>query len=214
VINNLAARHARHEVFALINNDIEVITGDWLREMVSRAIQPDIGAVGAKLYYADGRIQHAGVIVGLGAGAGHAFRNFPRDHPGTRNRLRVAQDFSAVTSAVIVLRRQVYESVGGLNEDLPLWFNDLDLCLRIREKGYRIVWTPFAELYHFESRSVGSERATSNAALFATMSDYMEARWSAVLANDPYYNPNLARDREDFALAFPPRVRPPWRDRL
>ncbi|MGD9616507.1 MAG: glycosyltransferase [Alphaproteobacteria bacterium] len=211
IINNLAARQARHGILALLNNDIEVKQPAWLREMVSYAVRPEIGAVGAKLYYPDNKIQHGGVIVGLGAGAGHAFRNFDRDDSGYHQRLRLAQDFSAVTSAAIVLRREVFDAVGGFDENLPLWFNDLDFCLRIRQQGYRIVWTPYAELYHWESRSVGAERSAENAALFQKMAAYIAERWGGVLEEDPFYNPNLARDREDFSLAFPPRIVPPWR---
>jgi GT2 family glycosyltransferase len=212
---NLGASRARGDMIGLINDDIEVIHADWLGELVSHALRPEIGAVGAKLYYSDDTIQHAGIIVGLRGAAGHAFRYFPRSEPGYCNRLLLTQDLSAVTAACMVFRRQVFEEVGGLDAtNLAVAFNDLDLCLRMREKGYRIVWTPYAELYHWELVSRGSDRAPNKIARFRAETRYMTKRWSAALVHDPYYNPNLTVEREDFSLAFPPRVVPPWREWL
>src|SRR6266851_3162442 len=213
-INNFGVAQARYDLIGLLNNDIEVIHRDWLREMVSHAMRPEIGAVGAKLYYPDDTIQHAGTIVGLGGGANHAFRDFRRAAPGYCNRLLLTQNLSAVTAACILLRRRVSEEVGGIDEvNLPVAFNDVDLCLRIREKGYRIVWTPFAELYHWESVSRGSDKyEPEKIERFQRESKYLVERWRAVIAQDPYYNPNLTVDELDFGLAFPPRFSPPWRD--
>jgi O-antigen biosynthesis protein len=167
--------------------------------------------VGAKLYYPNDTIQHAGTILGLGGGADHAFRNFGRTDPGYCNRLTLTQNLSAVTAACMVLRRRVYNEVGGLDEvNLPVAFNDVDLCLRIREHGYRVVWTPFAELYHHESISRGSDYAPEKIDRFMREIAYLKRRWASVIAHDPYYNPNLTVERCDFTLAFPPRVPLPW----
>jgi glycosyltransferase involved in cell wall biosynthesis len=211
-INNLGVSKARGEIIGLINNDIKVISPDWLREMVSHAVRPEIGAVGAKLYYANDTIQHAGVIVGLGGVAGHAQKHFSRTDPGYNCRLHVIQNFSAVTAACLVMRRQLFSDLGGLNEvNLPIAFNDVDLCLRLRERGYRILWTPYAELYHLESASRGSDEVPHRRIKFRKEANYMKTTWDEQLANDPYYSPNLTLDREDFSLAFPPRVTKPWR---
>jgi glycosyltransferase involved in cell wall biosynthesis len=213
-INNLAVKHARGEIIALLNNDIEVITPEWLEEMVSYAVQPDIGAVGAMLYYPNDTIQHAGVILGLGGlpgVAGHPYQNQPPGYSGQVSRALLCQNFSAVTAACLVVRRQVFEEAAGLDEtNLPIAFNDVDLCLRIGEKGYRNLWTPFAELYHYESASRGYEETPCKLAQFEKESEYMKRRWGELLGNDPAYNLNLALDREAFMLAFPPRVGKPW----
>jgi GT2 family glycosyltransferase len=191
-----------------------VISSDWLEETVSYAIQPEIGAVGAKLYFPDKTIQHAGVILGLGGlpgVAGHAYKGRPRGYPGQASRALLAQNVSAVTAACLLVRRKVFEEVGGMDEqDLPIAFNDIDLCLRIREKGYRNVFTPFAELYHYESSSRGYEDTPEKMNRFEKEGDVMKQRWGEALLSDPAYNPNLALDRETFTLAFPPRVTKPW----
>src|SRR5260370_8643412 len=143
----------------MLNNDIEVIQWEWLRERVWHAMSPEIGAVGAKLYYPDDTIQHAGTIVGLGGGANHAFRDFRRAAPGYCDRLLLTQNLSAVTAACMLLRRRVFEGVGGLDAvNLPVAFNDVDLCFRSREKGYRFVWTPFAELFPSSPVIPGSDK--------------------------------------------------------
>ena len=213
-INNFAVRHARGQILGLINNDLEVIAPEWLEEMVSYAIQPEIGAVGALLYYPNDRIQHAGVILGLNGNpgvAGHRYHNQPRGYPGQVARALLCQNLSAVTAACLVVRRQVFDEVGGLDEtNLEIAFNDVDLCLRIEEKGYRNLWTPYAELYHYESASRGYEDTPEKLARFEKECDYMRRRWGDLLANDPAYNPNLALDRVNFLLAIPSRATKPW----
>lgn len=199
-INNFAVREASGSVLGLLNNDTVVISPDWLTEMVSWAALPDVGCVGAKLYYADDTVQHAGVVIGVGDVAGHAHRRFPRDHEGYCQRLKVVQNLSAVTAACLVVRKDVYEKVGGLNErDLTIAYNDVDFCLRIRAAGYLNVWTPFAELYHLESLSRGSDRSGEKARRYADEVAYMHEHWD--LKTDPYYSPHLTRLREDFSIA-------------
>ncbi|MDI6026615.1 glycosyltransferase family 2 protein [Corticibacterium sp. UT-5YL-CI-8] len=198
-INNSAVSQAKGSIVALVNNDIEVISPDWLTEMVSWAQQPDIGCVGAKLYYANDTIQHAGVILGIGGVAGHSHKSFPRYHEGYFSRLRMVQNLSAVTGACLVVRKAIYEQVGGLEEaNLAIAFNDVDFCLKVREAGYLNIWTPFAELYHLESESRGAEDNAEKQDRFNAEADYMLGRWSL---NDPYYSPNLTLDREDFSLS-------------
>ena len=203
-INNFAVRHARGSVLALVNNDIEVISPAWLGEMVSHACRPEIGCVGAKLYYADGRIQHAGVILGSGGGSGHAHRYFPGDADGYCGRLKVVQNFTAVTGACLVVRKTLYEQVGGLNEvDLPIAWSDIDLCLKVRALGYRNLWTPYAELYHHESVSRGRDRSKAQRQRYRAETAYMRQVWGDALWQDPCYNPNLTVAREDFSLGLP-----------
>ena len=213
-INNLAVKHARGEIIGLLNNDIDVITPDWLEEMVSHAMRPETGAVGALLYYPNNTIQHAGVILGLGGTpgvAGHAYQERAPRYSGQAARASLCQNFSAVTAACLVIRRQIYEEVGGMDEtNLAVSFNDVDFCLRLQEKGYKNLLTPYAELYHNESASRGYEETPENRARFAKECDYMHHRWEKLLENDPAYNPNLALDRPAFMLAFPPRTEKPW----
>jgi len=205
-LNNAAVRLARGEIIGLVNNDIEVISPDWLGEMVSHALRPNIGAVGAKLYYSNGTLQHAGVILGIGGVAGHAHKHISQDSGGYFSRANLIQGLSAVTAACLVIRKVIYEAVGGLNEaDLRVAFNDIDFCLRVREAGYRNIWTPYAELYHHESATRGFEDTPEKQARFSQEVQYMWKRWGAQLDNDPAYNPNLTLDHEDFSLAWPPR---------
>ena len=206
-LNNKAVAQAKGDIVALLNNDLEVINDDWLDEMVSHALHPEVGAVGAKLYYPDDTIQHAGVIVGLGGVAGHSHKHFLRDNPGYCGRLLLAQNLSAVTAACLVLRKEVFNAVGGLDEkNLSVAFNDVDFCLRIQEQGFYNVWTPYAELYHYESATRGYEDTPEKKARFSEEVEYMKKRWGEGLLVDPAYNPNLTLDREDFSFAWPPRV--------
>lgn len=200
-INNFGVKHAQGSIIGLINNDVEVIGGNWLTEMVSHACRAEVGCVGAKLYYSNGQIQHAGVILGLGHVAGHAHRFAERDSSGYFNRLNLVQNYSAVTGACLLVRRSIYEQVGGLNErDLAVAYNDVDFCLRVRAAGYRNVWTPHAELYHHESVSRGEDDTPEKKARFAKEVAYMRSTWAEELKNDPCYNPNLSKLREDFSL--------------
>jgi len=192
-INNLASQQAKGEYLLFLNNDVEVISSEWLSALLEFAQQNKVGIVGAKLYYPNGRIQHAGVILGIRGIAGNWHRNFEHESPGYFNSLFVIRNYSAVTAACMMMRRSVFETVGGFDEKLAVAFNDVDLCLRVREAGLRIVWTPYAELYHHESATRGYD-------LDPTELDYMRTRWGAALLRDPYYNPNLTLDAEDFGL--------------
>jgi GT2 family glycosyltransferase len=204
-INNWAATQATGSLLCLLNNDIEVIASDWLCEMASQASRTEIGAVGAMLYYPDRTIQHAGVILGIGGIAHHAFQHQPMGSPGFCARALVAQNVSAVTGACLVVRRALFEQVGGLDERLTVAFNDIDLCLRIREAGYRNLWTPFAELVHHESLSRGADDTPEKRARFESEVMLMQSRWGEALLADPAYNPNLTLAATDFGYAFPPR---------
>jgi GT2 family glycosyltransferase len=204
-INNLAAANCDGQVLGLVNNDIEVISEDWLDELVGHALRPDVGAVGAMLYYPDRTIQHAGVILGLGGIANHAYVGQPAGYPGHGARGKVAQNLSAVTAACVVVRREVFEEVGGLDEAFEVAFNDVDFCLRLLSRGYRNVWTPFAELYHHESASRGRDDSEEKARRFQGEVRRMERRWGDFLHADPAYNPNMSLEIPGFELAQPPR---------
>lgn len=205
-LNNLGVTHASGALIALLNNDLEVISSGWLTEMVSHALRPQVGAVGAKLYYANDTLQHAGVIIGLGGMAGHGFKYLAKEAPGYHWKPFLVQNYSAVTGACLVMRRQVFEQIGGLEEKhLKVAFNDVDLCLRLLERGYRIVWTPHAELYHLESASRGLDNNVKKYLRLRHELNYMKSKWAKVLSNDPFYNPNLTIEYEDFSLAYPPR---------
>ena len=206
-INNWAAGQCDGQLLCLMNNDIEVLSGNWLEEMAGHALRPDVGAVGAMLYYPDQTIQHAGVILGIGGVANHAYLARPRGYGGHGGRARVVQNLSAVTGACLVVRRSTYTQLGGLDERLQVAFNDVDFCLRLLEAGYVNVWTPFAELYHHESASRGAEDSDEKIARFHGEVRHMEERWAIMLAGDPAYNPNLSLAIEhcSFELAFPPR---------
>jgi GT2 family glycosyltransferase len=207
-INNFGVSHTDAPIVGLLNNDLEVIHGDWLDEMVSHALRPEIGCVGAKLYYPDDRIQHAGVILGIGGVAAHAWQTHPRGAAGQTHRNLLQQTLSAVTAACLVIRREVYEQVGGFEaEQLKVAFNDVDFCLKVRAAGYRNLWTPFAELYHHESASRGKEDTLEKRDRFRNEVEYMTNKWGDALVNDPAYNPNLTLTINDFTLALPPR---PW----
>ena len=200
-INNFGVGYATGEYILLLNNDTEVITPDWIERMIMFAQRKDVGAVGCMLYYPDDTVQHAGVILGIGGVAGHSHKYIKRGNPGFMCRMSIAQNLSAVTAACALFPRNVWERVGGLDENLAVAFNDVDLCVRIRQAGYLIVWTPYAELYHYESRSRGAENTPEKLARFNSETEYFQQRWGDVLAaGDPYYNPNLTLKREDFSL--------------
>lgn len=210
-INNFAAREARGEVLCLLNNDTKIISEDWLEEMVGHLLQPKVGVVGAKLYFPDGRVQHAGDTVGPGGCANHLHAFIERDDPGYCNRAAVAQELSAVTAACLVTWKNIYQRMGGLEEKhLPVTFNDVDYCLRVREAGYRIVWTPHAELYHHEFESRGKDKSPEKAHRARREVAHMRKRWKHVMRHDPFYNPNLGYQRPDFLLSNAPMVERPW----
>jgi GT2 family glycosyltransferase len=210
-LNNHAAAEARGEVLLLLNNDIEVMADDWLRELVSHSVRPDVGAVGAKLLYADGTLQHGGVITGVGGAADHYRLGVAREDTGYFGSLAMVREVAAATGACLALRRSVFEAVGGLDEaNLAVAFNDVDFCLRIRAAGWRILWTPFAELYHLESASRGQDLTAEKAQRFARELGYLRRHWGKALMRDPFYNPNLELDGAADALAAVPRHQPPW----
>lgn len=200
-INNMAAREARGDILALINNDVEVITPGWLTEMVSWAQQPRVGCVGAKLYYPDDTVQHGGVILGIGGVAGHSHKHFRKGDPGYFSRLCVTQNLSAVTGACLFVRKSVFWEVGGLDDQgLAVAFNDVDLCLKVRNAGYWNVWTPFAEAYHHESKSRGPDETPAEQARFTSEIEVMTNRWKQELDADPFYSTHLTRISQDFAI--------------
>lgn len=204
---NRGAAAARGEVLAFVNNDIEATERGWLREMVSHAVRQGVGAVGARLWYPNGTLQHGGVVVGLGGVAGHAFPGVPRGHAGYFNRAWLQQNCSAVTGACMVLCRGVFEGAGGFDEvNLAISFNDIDFCLRLRAAGLQNVWTPYANLVHHESASRGHQRAPEEQAQFVREAAYMQRKWGTELRYDPFYNPNLSLNMPGFELAVPPRV--------
>jgi GT2 family glycosyltransferase len=207
-LNNAGVDAAAGEVVCLLNNDIEIVSPDWLEEMTAIALQPGVGAVGARLWYPDGTVQHAGVLLGAGGVANHAFKGIRAGDPGYFGRAVLMQNYSAVTAACIVIRRDRYLSVGGFDTALPVAFNDVDLCLRLLRSGLRNVWTPYAELIHHESATRGDEDTAEKQMRFQREVALMHARWDDLLQADPAYNPNLTLQATDFTLAWPPRVRP------
>lgn len=205
-INNYAAAKASGSMLCLLNNDITVITPGWLEEMVGHACRPGVGAVGAMLYYPNDTIQHAGVVIGAHGVAAHAYSGHGRGYPGHMSRGRLIQSLSAVTAACMVVRRDVFEAVEGFDPALQVAFNDVDFCLRLLEKGYRNIWTPFAELYHHESATRGYEDSPEKLSRFNREVAYMRQRWADFIEHDPAYSVNHTTTDELFQLAFPPRA--------
>ena len=202
-INNHAVEtYAKGEHVLLLNNDIEVISPDWIESMLEHSQRSEVGCVGAKLYYPNDTIQHAGIIIGLGGYAGHSHKMHPRSDPGYFNRLSTVQNISAVTGACLMIKKELYTSIGGMDEvNFKVAYNDVDFCLRVMEQGYFNIFTPFAELYHHESISRGYETTPEKIARFQTEKDALFNRHSTILTNgDPYYNPNLTLDKEDFTV--------------
>ncbi len=207
-LNNAAVKVAKGALVGLINNDIEVISPDWLDELVCHALRPGVGAVGARLWFPDDTLQHGGVVLGIHGWAAHAHNHFPRGSLGYKGRMALAQNFSAVTGACLLVRKSSFEAVGGLNEDaLKISCNDVDFCLKLQKIGLRNIWTPFADLYHHESATRGFEDTPAKKARFASELAYMQRHWAAELQNDPAYSPNLTLSAQDFGLAWPPRGR-------
>ncbi|MFG5119540.1 glycosyltransferase [Methylorubrum sp. POS3] len=209
-INNFGVEQSSGSMIVLMNNDIEISDENWLDAMVAQGVRSDVGAVGAKLLYADGTIQHAGIVLGVGGIASHIFKRMQDGVGGYHHRLTVTQEYSAVTAACMLMRRQVWDEVGGLSLDFPVAFNDVDLCLRIRAAGYRIIWTPQASLYHLESASRGREDNPDKQRRFADDKAKMMQRWRPVIVDDPFFNPNLALTSTACLPAFPPRTDLSW----
>lgn len=200
-INNFGVKHARGDYLLLLNNDVEVITTDWLEELTANCQRKDVGIVGARLYYPDDTIQHAGIVIGIGGVAGALFVGMPRMFTGYLHKAAIQQDLSAVTAACMMVKRSVYEELGGLEEELKVAFNDVDFCLRARDKGYLVVYDPNVELYHFESKSRGTEDSKEKIRRFQNEIEYMRSHWLELLKKgDPMYNPNLTLTKWDYSL--------------
>ena len=198
-INNYGASFAKGEYYVLLNNDIEVISENWIEEMLMHCQRKEVGIVGAKLYFPDETIQHAGVIIGIGSVAGHSHKYFEKNEPGYFSRLSLVQNLSAVTAACLMTKKEVFEEVKGLDEKFAVAFNDIDYCMKVRKEGHLVVWTPCTEMYHHESKSRGAEDTPEKIERFKKEVSRFEKKWGLWL-EDPYYNKNLTLDKEDFSL--------------
>lgn len=207
---NLGVQASKGEYIILLNNDIEILSPDWIEELLSHAAQSGVGAVGAKLLYPDGKSQHSGVITGIGGVAGHSHKGFHGDDYGYFGRAQSVQEYSAVTGACIAVSRINWNNVNGFDEKLTVAFNDVDFCLRLRESGLINVWTPYVTLIHHESASRGYEDTPEKHARFIREWSFMRVRWDEILDQDPAYNPNLTSVFQDFSLSWPPREKE-WR---
>lgn len=200
-INNFGVQYARGEYLLLLNNDTEMIGEHCLEELLYPCMREDVGIVGARLYYEDDTVQHGGVIIGFGGMAGHAFIGESRYDAGYFSRSICTQDLSAVTAACLMTKKSIYEAVGGLTEELVVAFNDIDYCLKVRELGKLVIYNPYAELYHYESKSRGLEDTPEKVERFNREVAVFNQRWDALLASgDPYYNKNLTLNKADFSL--------------
>ena len=210
-INNFGVKEAKGEYLLFLNNDMEIITPDFMEKMVSNLQRPQIGAVGAKLYYPDNTVQHAGIIIGIGGIAGHAFLGLARGRSGYLHKASLQMNVSAVTAACMMMKKEVFEEVGGFEEELSVAFNDVDLCLRIGKAGYKIVYNPHVELYHYESKSRGAEDDEKKLRRFQSEIEFMRSRWIGLLkAGDPCYNPNLTLASWNYGLRADGRGVKPW----
>jgi GT2 family glycosyltransferase/tetratricopeptide (TPR) repeat protein len=213
-IVNIGVAEARGDLVCLVNDDVGIIHGDWLDEMVGHALRPDVGVVGAMLYYPNDTIQHAGVILGLGdvdGVAAHVQRGLSRGDSGYFHRAALTQNLSCVTAACMVVRREVFLEVGGFDEKLVVDFNDVDFCVTVRNRGYLIVWTPYAELYHYEALSRGLPDTPKKQLRFARDLGYLREKWgSTIFDRDPYFNPNFLRWSMTYEITENPRIRKPW----
>ena len=204
-LNNFGAKYATGEYLLLLNNDTEVISSRWIEEMVMYAQQQRVGCVGAKLLYPDNTIQHAGIGFGFLTLAAHMHKNFPVGHPGYMGRLVYAHDVYAVTAACLMVRKEIYDAVHGLDESFAVAFNDVDFCVRVREAGYTNVFTPFAQLYHYESKSRGLDEDPVKRKRFVSEVERFQKRWAKQLAaGDPCMNPNFDLMKEDFSFDIKP----------
>lgn len=200
-INNFAVEKICSECIIFLNNDTEVISPDWIETMLEFSQRKDVGAVGAQLYYPNDTVQHGGIILGIGGVAGHQHKTSKRNSMGYFGRLKVIQNMSAVTAACLMTKKTIFKEIGGFDETYAYAFNDVDLCLKMREREYLIVYTPYAELYHYESVSRGYDDTPEKHARLKREAEYFQQKWMHVLAKgDPYYNPNLTLDKEDFSI--------------
>lgn len=200
-INNFVAAQASGEYFLFLNNDVEIITPDWIEKMLGNCQRSQVGAVGVKLYYPDNTIQHAGCVIGIGGIAGHMFVGMPGSHTGYLHKASIQQNLSAVTAACMMMKREAFEKAGGFTEELSVAFNDVDLCLKVRREKYLIVYNPFVELYHYESKSRGAEDSEDKVRRFQREIEYMRSHWIQILKDgDPYYNKNLSLTKWNYSL--------------
>lgn len=200
-INNYGAKKAKGDYLLFLNNDTEVISPDWIEEMLGFCQRPDTGIVGARLYFGNNTVQHAGTVIGIGGIAGHMFTDMPRERSGYMHKAAIIQDLSAVTAACMMVKRQVFDEVQGFEEQLFVAFNDVDFCLRVREKQYLVVYDPYVELYHYESKSRGAEDSKEKVRRFQSEIEFMRCRWETLLKKgDPYYNKNLSLVKWNYSL--------------
>lgn len=200
-INNFGEKSAAGDYLLFLNNDVEVINPRWIEELLGNCQRKEVGIVGAKLYYPDDTIQHAGTVIGIGGIAGHAFLNMPRSRTGYLHKASLQMDLSAVTAACMMMKRQVFEQLGGFEERLSVAFNDVDLCLRTVQAGYLVVYNPEVELYHYESKSRGAEDSEEKVRRFQEEIEFMRCRWMDLLKKgDPYYNRNLTLSKWNYSL--------------
>jgi len=211
-LNNQAAQVASGDVLILMNNDVQAISRDWLRPLLAQALRPDVGAVGSRLLFDDETVQHAGIILGIGGIAGHAHNYLPAAAGGYQNRLRLSHQVSAVTAAVLAIRKSVFVAMEGFDADaFAVNYNDVDLCLRLHAAGYRNIYCSDAVFYHHESRSRGEPTEAEAFALWQRERQMMQARWGPLLTADPFYNPHLSLNEEDFSLWLKGAASPPAR---
>jgi O-antigen biosynthesis protein len=199
-INNHGVQQTKGKYLLFLNNDTEVINDDWLTAMVEQAQRPSIGAVGALLLYQDNTIQHAGVVAGIGGVAGHSHKYYDGEAHGYFNQLKTVNNYSAVTAACLMCRREVFEEVGGFEETLVVAFNDVDICFKMIDHGYRNIYLPHVQLHHYESKSRGYEDTPEKQARFSKEIKYMQSKWQKLIAHDPCYSPNLTRSAEDYSI--------------
>ena len=216
-MHNEAIKHVSSPYLCFMNNDIEVTDGNWLHEMISYMSLEDIGAVGARLLYPDRKVQHSGVMLGVGymatPVAGHYFHGIDEEDHGYMARAKVVQDVMGATAACLLTRTELFNKLGGFDEELAIAFNDVDYCMKVKDAGHRIILTPYAELIHHESASRGKEDTPEKIARFRREVRVMRRKWGKALDADPFYNPNLSYYRGDFSLAWPPRPVSPWRQK-